>query len=153
MNSLSCTLNVFNVSLKRKTLLLLSFFLCCSCQTTTILFQEQKNTSISLSPDYRKAHHFFLGSLVETAEVDATQICGSREVLQMQTQITYLDMLWPFLIGTTSGITLSFALTSYDSAWLAGLIAFLIGVNIYQPKTVKVWCAPENVPSHSLLLK
>ena len=138
--------NVFgtcHIDIMVKILFISSCLFLCSCQTITFFPSGKKSMVLSSEPDYQKSQHFFLGGLVKPAEVDATQICDSREVLQMQTQITYLDMIWPLLIGVATGIALGVPFSNFDGELIGGLLGFLIGINIYQPKTAKIWCAPE----------
>ena len=133
--------NTYNMSLIIKTFFCfpLSFF--AHAKRRQFFFEKQEDVVLSSEPDYTKSQHFFLWGLVGSAEVDADhQICDSRKILQMQTQMTYQDILWPLLIGAVSGTAL--ALSVIDGG-IAGLMGFLFGIYIYQPKTVKVWCAPE----------
>ena len=103
----------------------------------------EKDSVISSEPDYQKSQSFFIEGLVKPVEVDASQVCDSRKVVQMQTQLTYMDMLWPLLIGVASGAALWIAFSSFDGELIGGPAGFFIGINIYQPKTAKIWCSQE----------
>jgi len=61
-----------------------------ACQTVTIS-PEGHSSRISASPDYSQSKSFFLFGLIGEQEVDVIEICGSKKVVQMQTQFTFLD--------------------------------------------------------------
>ena len=82
-----------------------------SCQTVTISPSGNKHR-LSNMPTYEQSQHFFLLGLIGNKFVNVSSICGDREVLQMQTQSTFLNA---FLYGITLGI--------------------------YTPRTAKVWCS------------
>jgi len=132
-----------------------------SCHTITIQ-PEKLSSSLIKTPDYEKSHPFFLGGLIGEAQVPVDEICKGKEVSQMQSQTTFLDGLWPFLISmgvaTLGGLVLGYSLnenykTLKDENWedelnldetLAGLTGFILASSlaglIYTPKTAKVWC-------------
>ena len=81
-----------------------------SCQTVTISPKGNKHKYSSV-PSYEKSQTFWFFGLAGENFVNVQSICGSREVLQMQTQDTFVNRL---LAGITFGI--------------------------YTPRTAKVWC-------------
>lgn len=90
--------------------ILLSFFLLFtySCGTVTISNSKDKLTR---EPDYQQRKSFFVFGLVRKHYVNVDEVCGDKEVVQMQSQYTALDT---FLSIVTIGI--------------------------YTPRTAKVWC-------------
>ena len=117
-----------------------------ACYTITIQ-PERAGAPLSNKPDYEKSHHFFLAGLIGEAEVPVDKICKGRKVLQMQSQTTFLDGLWPFLItmgsvaaAITAGYTLLPSIAGVD---LVEPFLFVIGSVIYTPKTAKVWCGEK----------
>ena len=79
------------------------------CATVTITQQgEQKIIS---HPTYEKSQAFFLWGLVGDKYIDVKEVCGTKEVKQMQTQFTFVDELLSF-----------------------------ITLGIYAPRTARVWC-------------
>ncbi len=82
-----------------------------SCQTVTIS-PSGSNQKYSSIPTYEQSQHFFFLGLAGENIVDVSTICGDREVLQMQTQDTFLNSLLQII-----------------TLW------------IYTPRTAKVWCS------------
>ena len=145
----------------------LSLCLTCSlisCQTITVS-PEGRTIRLAAPPDYQKTQHFFLGGLIGEAVVPAGEICGDRSVVQMQSQTTFLDGLWPVLAGSVVLVLGVFGALGFIQAAaegdlseedaLAGSLVgtALIGLGyglaslIYTPKTAKVWCGKKvNMP-------
>ena len=132
---------------------LFCFIFLCACQTVTIKPQGGRGVYTS-PPDYEKSHPFFLNGLIGSAKVNVSDICGSRNVVQMQTQKTFSDVSWP-VIGSLLGASLGLAvgmLLSQDMNLLTeseavttvilGWAGLLIG-SLYTPKTAKVWCGRD----------
>lgn len=141
-----------------------------SCNTITIqpekLGASFSSAPLSNTPDYEKSHHFFLGGLVGEAQVPVDKICKDKEVWQMQSQTTFLDGLWPSLIGIGAGVLGGFFIGALgadavlsddptvfaaddpimdDPTVFAAAIASTVLISsfaslIYAPKTAKVWC-------------
>jgi hypothetical protein len=80
-----------------------------ACSTVTI--HPKSNATLTSQPSYEESKSFYLAGLVGERRVNVTQICGEKEVAQMQTQQTFTN-------GFIGAITLA----------------------IYTPHTVKVWC-------------
>jgi hypothetical protein len=80
-----------------------------ACSTVTI--HPKSNATITSQPNYEESKSFYLAGLVGERRVNVTEICGEKEVAQMQTQQTFTN-------GFLGLITLA----------------------IYTPHTVKVWC-------------
>lgn len=78
----------------------------------TVTLTQQGERKISSHATYEKRQSFFFWGLVGNKYIDVKEICGTRDVKQMQTQFTFVD-------GLLSVITLG----------------------IYQPRTAKVWCS------------
>ncbi len=68
-----------------------------------------------LAADYSVSKTFWWWGLRGEHEINTTEICGSRRVMQMQTVMTVSD-------------------------FLRGIITLFI----YSPRTAKVWCEPEH---------
>ena len=92
-----------------KILTLLFCLILASCSTVTI--SPSNGGKISSPPAYESSEPFFISGLIGEARVNTSSICGDREVLQMQSQQTFIE-------GFVSGLTLG----------------------LYSPHTVKVWC-------------
>ena len=92
----------------------------------------------------------------------AGKICGEKPVVQMQSQTTFLDGLWPVLTGLAVATVGVFGLFSLAEMWESGdpkisddeVAAFtgtglLVALGatlaslIYTPKTAKVWCGTK----------
>lgn len=91
----------------------LSVVLCAAllagCATVTVNTDDTiRRTS---SPTWQDRKWFLLGGFISDKHVDVDQVCGSRKVVQMQSQHTFSD----------------------------GLINFLT-FGILSPRTAKVWC-------------
>ncbi|TKB44633.1 Bor family protein [Thalassotalea mangrovi] len=80
------------------------------CSTITI--QPEQTAKYSSEPTYEESKHFFLWGIVGEHRVNVTEICGNREVIQMQSQQTFVE----------------------------GVLG-LITLGIYSPHSVKVWCS------------
>jgi hypothetical protein len=80
-----------------------------ACSTVTI--HPKSNPTLVSQPSYEESKSFYIGGLVGERRVNVTEICGEKEVAQMQTQQTFMN-------GFLGLITLA----------------------IYTPHTVKVWC-------------
>ena len=80
-----------------------------ACSTVTI---HPKSTATIVSPpNYEESESFYFVGLVGERHVNVTEICGDKEVTQMQSQQTFTN----------------------------GFIG-VITLGIYTPHTVKVWC-------------
>ena len=79
------------------------------CATVTLTQQGERK--ISSHPTYEKSEAFFLWGLVGDKYIDVKEVCGTRDVKQMQTQFTFVDELLTF-----------------------------ITLGIYAPRTARVWC-------------
>jgi len=86
-----------------------------SCSTVTIR-PDGKNQVLSNNPNYEESQSYFLWGLAGENFVDVVEICEGKEVIQMQSQFTFVDQL-------LGGITLG----------------------LYSPKTAKVWCGEKSV--------
>ena len=62
-------------------------------------------------PTWQERQHFFLFGLIGESHVDVQEVCGDKEVVQMQSRFMPLD----------------------------GLIGLLTG-SVYAPRTARVWC-------------
>ncbi|MDN3378615.1 MULTISPECIES: Bor family protein [unclassified Pseudoalteromonas] len=80
-----------------------------ACSSVTI--QPQQVAKLSSKPSYQDSRPFFMWGLVGEQRVDVKQVCGEQDVVQMQSQQTFID-------GALGLVTLG----------------------IYAPHTVKVWC-------------
>ena len=89
--------------------LCLALMLSVGCSTVTISPKGAPKTSVE--PTYSDSKSFFLWGLVGEHDIDVKEVCGEREVKQMQTQRTFTDSL----------------LT-------------IVTIGIYAPRTAKVWC-------------
>jgi hypothetical protein len=89
--------------------LLLTGLIISSCATATIL-PKGEGTIIS-NPNYEDSKSYFFWGLAGEHTIDVVEVCGDKEVSQMQSEITFGN-------GFVSAITLG----------------------IYSPKTAKVWC-------------
>ena len=79
------------------------------CATVTLTQQGERK--ISSHPTYEKRQNFFLWGLVGDKYIDTQEVCGPKEVKQMQTQFTFVDELLSF-----------------------------ITLGVYAPRTARVWC-------------
>lgn len=79
------------------------------CSTVTI--HPDRTGKLITPPTYQETKDFYFWGLNGEHTVDVQQICGGKEVIQMQSQATFEDGLWG-------------ALT----------------LGIYAPHSVKVWC-------------
>lgn len=61
--------------------------------------------------DQDKMHHFFVGGIGQTQEINAKKVCKGKDVSHVETQLSFLD-------GLLGGIT----------------------YGIYTPRTAKVYC-------------
>jgi hypothetical protein len=79
------------------------------CATVTV----NANDTIrrSSAPTWQDRKWFLLGGFISDKHVDVKQVCGSRNVVQMQSQHTFVD-------------------------GLIGVLTF----GILSPRTAKVWC-------------
>ena len=153
----------------RKNLCLFFFLLLfCSCQTITIFLSGKNGMVIPSEPDYQKSHFSFLGGLIDSsASVNTSQLCNSKEVIQVQTQKTFWDGLWPYLSGAAGlmvGAVVGDAVAGYRTekckqtchkrhchcwgafgieALLGSIIGVLIGGLTFRTVTSKAWCSPE----------
>ena len=89
-------------------ILALSLFVA-GCSTITI--QTASTEKLTTPPTYEERFNFFLWGVIGTGRVNVSKICGDREVLQMQSIITPLDLLFPAFTG-----------------------------GFYMSKTARVWC-------------
>ena len=80
------------------------------CATLTI--EPKGERKITSHPTYEKRQTFFLWGLVGDPWIDVSNVCGSSEVKQMQTQFTFVDEVLSF-----------------------------ITLGIYAPRTAKIWCS------------
>ena len=80
-----------------------------ACSTVTI--HPKSAGTLSSQPSYEESKSFYLGGLVGEQRVNVSEICGDKEVTQMQSQQTFIN----------------------------GFLG-LITLGIYAPHTVKVWC-------------
>lgn len=80
-----------------------------ACSTVTI--HPTNATKLTTEPTYQETKSFFLAGLVGERRVNVTEICGDKDVAQMQSQQTFGN-------GLLGALTLG----------------------IYAPHTVKVWC-------------
>ena len=62
-------------------------------------------------PNYQERYDYYLFGLIGENDVDVTQICSNKGVVQMQAQNTFVDVL-----------------------------LHIITLEIYTPRTAKVWC-------------
>lgn len=80
-----------------------------ACSSVTVRpYGGEKDTT---EPDYKASKPFYLGWLIGEHEVNVSDICGGRRVMQMQTVNSLSDMVQSFF-----------------------------SVLIYTPRTAKVWC-------------
>lgn len=95
----------------KKTVLLslVACLLFSGCSSVTI--RDQSTQKLTIDPTWEKSEPFFLWGLVGTAHVNTDAVCGSRNVVQLQTQKTFVD----------------------------GLLGF-VTLGIYAPRSAKVWC-------------
>ena len=130
-----------------------------SCQTITV--SPEGKPKLASNPDYEKTQHFFLGGLIGESVVPAGEICGEKEVVQLQSQTTFWDGLWPFLVAATASAIGLFGLASEimelgsppsdeDIAAMVGggmliVLGSILVSAIYTPKTAKVWCGEKAV--------
>ena len=135
-------------------LTLLASISLCACQTVTIK-SDGKPYKYTSPPDYEESHHFFVNGLIGSARVNVSRICGDREPVQMQTQKTFINQIWPFiwaLGGMAIGLTVGAANPSNPNLQVEGLPPEAVGValgggvglllgSLYTPKTARVWCA------------
>lgn len=80
-----------------------------ACSTVTI--HPKTNPVIVSEPTYEESKSFYLSGLIGERRVNVSEICGERDVAQMQSQQTFAN----------------------------GFLG-LITLGIYAPHTVKVWC-------------
>ena len=120
-----------------------------ACQTVT-LSPQGKSIKYEEPPTYQKSYPFYLHGLIGKAKVNAKKICGSKKAVQMQTQRTFMDSFWSWLIGgavTLTTVSILFNPFITGSLW-ASLITYwplsvstsMLSYSIYTPKTAKVWC-------------
>lgn len=79
------------------------------CAAVTIT--ESGNADFRYRPHFEETKHFFLWGLIGEHTVNTQQICGQRQVVQMQSKFTAKDVLF-------AGVTLG----------------------LYLPRTARVWC-------------
>jgi hypothetical protein len=91
-------------------------FLLAAAGCSTVTIARKGTGRLSSDPTYESSKPFFLGGLIGESHIDVNEICGKRGAQQMQTQHTFLD----------SFLT-------------------IITIDIYAPRTAKVWCAKEGV--------
>lgn len=84
---------------------------CLAGGCATITIQPVAINKIASPPTHQESRAFFLWGLVGEQRIDVKSACGDRQLLQMQSQQTFLD-------GLLTGITLG----------------------LYSPHSVKVWC-------------
>jgi len=82
------------------------------CAAVTIT--ESGDSDFTYHPDYEQSKPFFLWGLVGEHQIDVTEICDEKKVIQMQSKFSAMNVLY-------SGLTLG----------------------IYLPRTAKVWCERE----------
>lgn len=88
-----------------------SLLLLLTAGCSTVTMNPKGQTHYISEPTFEKSLPFFIGGIVGKGVVDAKEVCGTRQIRQIQTQETFLDS---FL----------------------GIITF----SIYTPETVKIWC-------------
>lgn len=83
-------------------------FLLASCARQTIQIQNEDASSIGVE----RMHHFFVGGIGQSANVNAAEICGGAEkVAMVETQQTFLDS-----------------------------VLFLVSYGGYAPRTLIIYC-------------
>lgn len=91
---------------------LIAAFLLAGCATVTI--RPDGGPKVADLPDYQETKNYFFWGLAGEHTVDVTDICGARDVEQVQSQMTFMN---GFLGTLTFGL--------------------------YAPRTAKVWCDLE----------
>ncbi|QDP03082.1 Bor family protein [Thalassotalea sp. PS06] len=81
---------------------------------STVTMQPEQTSKYVNPPTYEDSKNFFFWGLVGEHRVNVTEICGDKEVIQMQSQQTFQE----------------------------GVFA-LLTLGIYSPHSVKVWCSEE----------
>ncbi len=92
-----------------KIFVLITVLLAGGCSTVTM--NPEKSGRLVTEPTYEASKKFYIFGLSGEHRINVKEVCDGKEVLQMQSQQTFVD---GFL----------------------GLITF----GIYSPHTVKVWC-------------
>lgn len=93
-------------------LAIVACLLIASSGCSTITIHPQQTHRQLTPPTYQSTEHFLFWGLEGETRVDVQEICGERDVVQMQTQLTFTN----------------------------GLLTVLT-LGIYSPHSVKVWCA------------
>ena len=89
----------------------LALLLCCvtACSSVTVRpYGGEKDTT---EPDYKASKSYYLGWLIGEHQVNVTEICQQRRVMQMQAVYSLSDM-----------------------------VQSIFTLLIYTPRTAKVWC-------------
>jgi hypothetical protein len=82
-----------------------------ACAKATIRPNGGPALSSSTAPNYEESKPYFMWGLVGEHDINVKQVCGEKDVEQMQSRTTFVDGL---------------------------LTLFTLG--IYSPKTAMVWC-------------
>jgi len=93
-------------------LLSLGILLLSSCAAITIT--ETGESDFRYRPHYEETKQFFLWGIIGEHRVNTKEICGEKQVVQMQTKFSAMNVLY-------STLTLG----------------------LYLPRTAKVWCQRE----------
>ena len=83
-----------------------------SCSKVTI--HSKQSAKLTTEPTYEETKNYFLWGLIGKHRFDVKEICGDKEVLQIQAQ------------GTFTNVFLG-----------------LLTLGIYAPHTAKIWCDTE----------